>query len=48
MDDPKILEGLRLSIKPEFSKEDQELRRAFGMKRQTAGTFMPMQRLINL
>jgi DNA-binding protein H-NS len=48
MDDPKLLEGLRLSIKPEFSKQDQELRRAFGMKRQTAGTFMPMQRLINL
>lgn len=47
MDDPKLLEGLRLSIKPEFSPDETLLRRAHGMP-QAAGAFVPFQRLVKL
>ncbi len=47
MDDPKLLEGLRLSVKPEFSPDETLLRRAFGMPR-AAGAFVPFQRIVKL
>lgn len=47
MDDPKLLEGLRLSIKPEFSPSEDLLRRAYGI-RGAAGAFTAFQRMIYL
>ena len=47
MDDPKLLEGLRLSIKPEFNARDEELRKAFGLKA-SAGAFETTRRIVHL
>jgi viroplasmin and RNaseH domain-containing protein len=47
MDDPKLLEGLRLSIKPEFKPDEALLRKAFGIPR-ASGSFTPFQRIVSL
>jgi GNAT superfamily N-acetyltransferase len=47
MDDPKLLEGLRLSIKPEFAAKDEDLRKAFGI-RGSAGAFETTRRIVHL
>jgi hypothetical protein len=47
MDDPNLLEGLRLSVKPQFSSEDAMVRRAYKF-RGAAGSFQPFTRLVAL
>jgi len=47
MDDPKLLEGLRLSVKPQFSDQDAMIRRAYKI-RGAAGSFQPFTRLVSL
>jgi hypothetical protein len=47
MDDPKLLEGLRLSIKPEFTPEEALLRSAFGYPR-SSGAFESFRRVVYL
>jgi hypothetical protein len=47
MDDPKLLEGLRLSIKPEFTPEEALLRSAYGYPR-ASGAFESFRRVVYL